>query len=272
MIFIFLHFPKEFFMLYPVVKTVLEKSENCLSYKPVTKVTLTLLVPDTLRTYIKPSAEPREVTCDSFRGGGSQMSMLSGSTDGEFAVGLLSAIATVLPVPIVGIYNMWKRKGSCLEKLRSVVKPTDRWGPATFKMRKVWLNRYSGTLTAETVSDFGSSIFSRDSLKDDFHYVTAHMTTHHPIGTHRSFFTATCPTIQVKESPPPLPQPEAGLVAAAESTGVDLPVGSPLSTDLEERESCVDVSVTPPPGTLGSPNEMGSDKTPGGSSLQGVAD
>ncbi|KAK7095595.1 hypothetical protein V1264_005917 [Littorina saxatilis] len=200
------------------------------------------------------------------------MSMLSGSTDGEFAVGLLSAIATVLPVPIVGIYNMWKRKGSCLEKLRSVVKPTDRWGPATFKMRKVWLNRYSGTLTAETVSDFGSSIFSRDSLKDDFHYVTAHMTTHHPIGTHRSFFTATCPTIQVKESPPPLPQPEAGLVAAAESTGVDLPVGSPLSTDLEERESCVDVSVTPPPGTLGSPNEMGSDKTPGGSSLQGVAD
>ncbi|KAK7099363.1 hypothetical protein V1264_003511 [Littorina saxatilis] len=64
-------------MLYPVVKPVLEKSENCLSYKPVTKVTLTLL-PDTPRTFITPSAEPREVTCDSFRGGGSQ---ISNSTD-----------------------------------------------------------------------------------------------------------------------------------------------------------------------------------------------
>ncbi|KAK7111377.1 hypothetical protein V1264_011018 [Littorina saxatilis] len=57
-------------MLFTVVKPVLEKSENCLSYKPVTKVTLPLL-PDTPRTCIKPSAEPREVTCDSFRGGGS---------------------------------------------------------------------------------------------------------------------------------------------------------------------------------------------------------
>ncbi|KAK2174759.1 hypothetical protein NP493_778g03047 [Ridgeia piscesae] len=52
-------------------------------------------------------------------------------------MGWLMSFASVVWIPIVAVYRMWKNEGTLYERLKLLTSPTEEWGPALVKYRKL---------------------------------------------------------------------------------------------------------------------------------------
>ncbi|XP_070177888.1 sodium-dependent proline transporter-like [Littorina saxatilis] len=71
-------------------------------------------------------------------------------------LGLGLSWLTLLPIPLAAIYSLLRRSGTLLQRLRAATTPSEMWGPASIKHRKIWLSVYAGKLGEHTQTSVAS--------------------------------------------------------------------------------------------------------------------
>ncbi|XP_070182167.1 sodium- and chloride-dependent glycine transporter 1-like [Littorina saxatilis] len=71
-------------------------------------------------------------------------------------LGLGLSCLTLLPIPLAAIYSLLRRSGTLLQRLRAATTPSEMWGPASIKHRKIWLSVYAGKLGEHAMASVGS--------------------------------------------------------------------------------------------------------------------